>query len=92
MGNIWFFDVLENNITDLHLEGKANQILNCDDTSFSSDPLKTKIVGPVSRKCTRMISTCRKENTTVFVCYSAFKHFQRKKCNGIIVARKSRPQ
>ncbi|CAG4939165.1 unnamed protein product [Parnassius apollo] len=56
---------------ELGLADKPNAIWNLDDTSFSKDPSKTKIVGLKSRAVTRVIATPGRDNTTVLLGASA---------------------
>lgn len=63
--------MLEKIIEDLNLQAKPELIFNSDETSFSSDPSKTKIIGHIGSTCTRTISTAGWENTTVLVSCSA---------------------
>ena len=66
-----FFDILEKVVKDMNLESKPHLIFNCDEMSFSKDPAKTKVVGNVGDRCTRMISSSGRENTSVLLCCSA---------------------
>jgi FKBP-type peptidyl-prolyl cis-trans isomerase len=66
-----FFDLLEKTIEDMNLQNKPELIFNCDETSFSSDPSTTKIIGTIGSTCTRTISSAGRDNTTVLVCCSA---------------------
>lgn len=66
-----FYDILEKTIKELNLQGKPDMIFNCDETSFCSDPNKTKVVGAVGAKSTRIISSAGRENTSVLICCSA---------------------
>lgn len=66
-----FYDLLSATLDELQLQDKPHLIYNCDETSFSNDPSKTKVVGAVGQKSTRMISSSGRENTTVLMCVSA---------------------
>ncbi|CAH2006301.1 unnamed protein product [Acanthoscelides obtectus] len=66
-----YFDLLENTIKELGLEDKPSQIWNLDESSFCSDPSKTKIVGQRGLPATRTTSGPGKQNTTVLMCCSA---------------------
>nr|XP_026494170.1 uncharacterized protein LOC113399291 [Vanessa tameamea] len=66
-----YFDLLEKTINDLNLKYKPSSIWNLDETSFSKDPAKTKIVGAKGHAATRVISTAGKDNTTVLLGASA---------------------
>lgn len=60
-----YFDLLEKLIFYLKLQDNPSAIWNLDETSFSKDPAKTKIVGAKGHAATRMISTAGRNNTTV---------------------------
>lgn len=66
-----YFDLLEKTLQDLKLENKPCQIWNLDESSFCSDPSKTKIVGQRGIPATRTTSGPGKDNTTVVMCCSA---------------------
>lgn len=66
-----FFDLLEKTIQENGLTNKPHLIFNCDETSFSHDPSKTKVVGGKGQKCTRTISSAGRENTSVLMAASA---------------------
>ncbi|CAH1982535.1 unnamed protein product [Acanthoscelides obtectus] len=66
-----YFDLLENTIKELGLEDKPSQIWNLDESSFCSDPSKTKIVGQRGLPATRTTSRPGNQNTTVLMCCSA---------------------
>ena len=53
------------------LFNKPHVVFNVDETSFSHDPSKTKVVGAIGAPCTRTISSCGRENTSVLVGASA---------------------
>ncbi|KAJ8909702.1 hypothetical protein NQ315_002742 [Exocentrus adspersus] len=69
-----FFELLTSKVDELNLTEKPQQIYNLDETSFSHDPKKTKVVGAVGRRSTRMISSAGRENTSVLICTSASGH------------------
>ncbi|KOB65530.1 Uncharacterized protein OBRU01_22569 [Operophtera brumata] len=66
-----YFDLLEKTICDLNLQNKPSAIWNLDETSFSNDPSKTKIVGAKGHASTRVISSPGRDNTTVLLGASA---------------------
>lgn len=66
-----YFDLLENTINQLGLQERPSQIWNLDESSFCTDPSKTKIVGQRGAPSTRTISGTGKQNTTVLMCCSA---------------------
>ncbi|XP_072400688.1 uncharacterized protein [Diabrotica undecimpunctata] len=66
-----YFDLLENVIEELGLQERPSQIWNLDESSFCTDPSKTKIVGQRGAPSTRTISGPGKQNTTVLMCCSA---------------------
>lgn len=66
-----FFDLLRKTVDELKLREKPQQIFNLDETSFCHDPKKTKVVGAVGVRSTRMISSAGRENTSVLICTSA---------------------
>lgn len=66
-----YFDILDNCLTDLLLRDKPNRIWNLDESSFSHDPYKTKIVGARGKPCSRTVSGPGRENTTVLSAVSA---------------------
>ncbi|KAF9809932.1 hypothetical protein SFRURICE_002162 [Spodoptera frugiperda] len=66
-----YFDLLEKTIKELNLQDKPHAIWNLDETSFSKDPSKTKIVGVKGYAATRVIATPGKDNTTVLLGASA---------------------
>ncbi|KAJ8910668.1 hypothetical protein NQ315_011186 [Exocentrus adspersus] len=66
-----FFDTLCQKVDELNLLNKPHLIFNCDETSFCSDPSKTKVVGAVGTKSMRQISSAGRDNTTVLFCCSA---------------------
>ncbi|CAH2090782.1 unnamed protein product [Euphydryas editha] len=58
-------------IKELNLQDKPHAIWNLDETSFSKDPSKTKIVGVKDYAATRVIATPGKDNITVLLGASA---------------------
>lgn len=66
-----YFDILNQTLTDLSLHNKPEQIWNLDESSFSHDPYKTKIVGARGKACSRTVSGPGRENTTVLAAVSA---------------------
>lgn len=60
-----YFKKLKQCLIDLKLEYKPSMVWNIDETSFSIDPSKTKVVGAVNSPSTRTTSTPGKENITV---------------------------
>jgi len=66
-----YFDQLEKIFDEYDFHGKPHLVFNVDETSFAHDPTKTKVVGAVGQPCTRVISSCGRENTSVLVGSSA---------------------
>ncbi|CAH2097797.1 unnamed protein product [Euphydryas editha] len=62
-----YFDLLEKTIRELNLTDKPEAIWNIDETSFSKDPAKTKVVGAKGHAATRVISSPGRDNTTVLL-------------------------
>lgn len=60
-----YFKLLKETLDQLRLNGKPSQIWNLDESSFSIDPSKTKVVGKRGLPCSRVTSTPGRENTTV---------------------------
>lgn len=60
-----YFDLLHELISTYSLDKKPKQIYNLDETSFCTDPSKTKVVGSVNSPATRTTSGPGKENKTV---------------------------
>ncbi|KAI4460719.1 hypothetical protein MML48_5g00012124 [Holotrichia oblita] len=58
-------------VKELGLEEKPSQIWNLDESSFCSDPSKTKIVGQRGHPSSRTTSGPGKQNTTVLMCCNA---------------------
>lgn len=65
------FDRVSAAIDALGLEDKPHLIFNLDETGFSTDPSKTKIVGKIGYPATRTISSPGRDNVTVLVGASA---------------------
>lgn len=66
-----YFDLLKDTMDSLELHDKPSQIWNLDETSFSKDPTKTKVVGLKGYASTRTIASPGKNNTTVLLGISA---------------------
>lgn len=66
-----YFDILENTINALGLQNKPERMWNIDETSYSNDPKKTKVVGLRGYAATRTTATSGKENTTVLFASNA---------------------
>ncbi|CAG5035361.1 unnamed protein product [Parnassius apollo] len=66
-----YFDLLAKTIDDLGLRDKPSHIWNADETSFSKDPSKSKVVGLRGYTSTRTISSPGKTNTTVLLACNA---------------------
>lgn len=66
-----YFDILDKTLTDVGLREKPQQIWNLDESSFSHDPYKTKIVGAKGKPSSRTVSGPGRENTTVLSAVSA---------------------
>lgn len=66
-----YFNLLEKTIKRLGLENKPERIWNMDETSYSNDPKKTKVVSLRGYASTRTTSTSGKENTTVLFASNA---------------------
>lgn len=64
-----YFDTLESEFLRLNL--KPENVYNCDETSFSNDPSKTRIIGAKGEKATRTTHSTGRENTKVLTCCSA---------------------
>lgn len=62
-----YFDLLEKTVNELGLRDKPSHIWNVDETSFSKDPSKSKVVGYKGFTSTRTIASPGKDNTTVFL-------------------------
>ncbi|KAF9797182.1 hypothetical protein SFRURICE_001828, partial [Spodoptera frugiperda] len=66
-----FYDIVEKVIKELGLENKPERIYNIDETSYCSDPQKTKVVGLKGFPSTRTTSSAGKTNTTVLIASNA---------------------
>lgn len=66
-----YYELLKNVMDELRLHDKPSQIWNLDETSFSKDPSKTKVVGLKGHASTRTIASPGKDNTTVLLGCSA---------------------
>lgn len=67
-----YFDTLESCINELGLNYSPEKIWNLDESSFSKDPEKTKIVGARGFASTRTIASAGKDNVTVLFAANAF--------------------
>lgn len=66
-----YFDLLEKSIQDMDLGGKPHNMWNLDESSFSFDPSKTRIVGARGVAATRTVSGPGRENMSVLLACSA---------------------
>lgn len=66
-----YFDLLKDTLNKLGLRNKPSAIWNLDETSFSKDPSKTKIVSRKGHAATRTVSSTGKDNTTVLLAANA---------------------
>lgn len=66
-----YFDLLKSTLDELALNNKPAQIWNLDESSFSRDPSKTKVVGKIGLPATRTTSGPGRENTTILIACSA---------------------
>lgn len=66
-----YYELLKNTMDELGLHDKPSHIWNLDETSFSKDPSKTKVVGLRGYASTRTIASPGKDNTTVLLGCSA---------------------
>lgn len=66
-----YYDLLEKTVCDLNIEDNPSAIWNLDETSFSKDPAKTKVVGLKGHAAIREISSPGRDNTTVLLGASA---------------------
>lgn len=66
-----YFDMLHKVLTDLDIGDKPHRIWNMDETSFSNDPRKTKVVGLKGYAATRTTSSSGRENTSVLITCNA---------------------
>ena len=62
-----YFDILKQTLIDLDIENKPKQIFNIDETSFSLDPTKTKVVGQTNAPSSRVTAGPARESTTVLL-------------------------
>lgn len=62
-----YFDLLEETVNELGLRDKPSHIWNVDETSFSKDPSKSKVVGHKGFTSTRTIASPGKDNTTILL-------------------------
>ncbi|CAG4951809.1 unnamed protein product [Parnassius apollo] len=62
-----YFNLLEQALTELKLLDRPSHIWNVDETSFSKDPSKSKVVGIKGFTSTRTIASPGKDNTTVLL-------------------------
>ncbi|CAH4033332.1 unnamed protein product [Pieris brassicae] len=66
-----FYDILDGVIADLGLQDKPERIYNFDETSYCSDPQKTKVIGLRGFPSTRTTSSSGKSNMTVLMASNA---------------------
>ena len=66
-----YFNTLESCINELDLKFSPERIWNLDESSFSKDPEKNKVVGAKGYASTRTISSAGKDNVTVLFTASA---------------------
>lgn len=66
-----YFSLLGKTIVELNLSDKPGQIWNLDETSFCTDPSKTKVVGKRGEVSTRTTSSPGRDNITVLLACSA---------------------
>lgn len=66
-----YFDTLEKYLKKLDLQYSPDRIWNLDESSFSKDPEKTKIVGARGFASTRTIASAGKDNVTVLFTVNA---------------------
>lgn len=66
-----YFDILKKALDDLNLNDSPELIWNLDESSFSHDPYKTKIVGARGKPSSRTTSGPGRENTTILSAVSA---------------------
>lgn len=66
-----YFALLKKTLSELMLTDQSSQIWNLDESSFSIDPTRTKVVGKRGTPCSRVTSTPGRENTTVCLMASA---------------------
>lgn len=66
-----YFDLLERVTKELQLENKPQHIYNLDETSFCSDPTKTKVIGLKGYPSTRTTASPGRDTTTVLLASNA---------------------
>lgn len=66
-----YFELLKKTLDELELHGKPGRLWNLDETSFSLDPSKSKIVGAKGKSSSRTTSGPGRDNTTVLAAVSA---------------------
>lgn len=66
-----YFDMLQRTIQECGLADKPQCIYNLDETSFCSDPTKTKVVGLMGFPSTRTTGSPGRNNTTVLLATNA---------------------
>lgn len=66
-----YFDMLEEYLVKLDIKYSPDRIWNLDESSFSKDPEKTKIIGAKGFASTRTIASTGKENVTVLFTVNA---------------------
>ncbi|CAK1579960.1 unnamed protein product [Parnassius mnemosyne] len=66
-----FYDIVDKVIKELGIENKPERIYNIDETSYCSEPQKTKVIGLKGYPSTRITSSAGKANTTVLVASNA---------------------
>lgn len=66
-----YFNLLSETIKELGLENKPHLIYNLDESGFSRDPSKTKIVGQIGYPATRTVSSSGRDNTSVLLAVNA---------------------
>lgn len=66
-----FYDLLEDIMNKYDLGDKPSHIYNLDESGFSSDPSRVKVVSKKGEKVHRNIQGSGKENTTVLACVNA---------------------
>lgn len=66
-----FFYVLSETLNELELLDKPHLVYNLDETSFCTDPSRTKVVGQKNSPSFRRTAGTGRENTTVLGCINA---------------------
>lgn len=69
-----YFTILKEQMDLLDLHDKPDQIWNLDETNFSLDPSKTKVVGKIGVPCSRTTASSGRENITVLMAANAAGH------------------